>query len=171
MPTKFWIAAAAVAVLATACSSGSTTPAARPAGGGSTSAPGTAVTIGVAGGRLTAPDGHTLYYNTVDTAAKISCVASCASLWPPLTGAAQPGSGVDDGSLASATRPDGGRQVTFDGHPLYEFSGDTAAGSANGDGMADQGGRWLVATSAAGASTPTRAPNTAVAPAPGGYNY
>lgn len=148
MSVRLWISTAAVAALATACSSsgsgggsGSGVGAAsnQPAGGSS------AVTISVKNDRLTAPDGMTLYYNTVDTAKNITCVSACASLWPPLTGEPRAGSGLDQADLATTTRPDGGTQVTFFGHPLYMFSQDSPGG-AKGNGVQDQGGRWVVAT-------------------------
>jgi predicted lipoprotein with Yx(FWY)xxD motif len=33
-------------------------------------------------------------------------------------------------------------QVTYRGHPLYRFSGDTAAGATSGEGLTDFGGGW-----------------------------
>lgn len=145
---------AAVAVLAAAgCASsgsknGSGGSSSQPAGGSSSQ------TITVQHDRLTAPDGKTLYYNTVDTATAIKCTGGCSSLWPPLTGSAKVGAGLDDRNFSTATRPDGTKQVTFYGHPLYEFSNDSP-GQTNGDGFKDEGGHWVVATpeQAAGGSS------------------
>jgi predicted lipoprotein with Yx(FWY)xxD motif len=122
------IVATAVATLSTACSSsggsaGKTTAAGTQSG--TPAAAGSSVTISLAGGRLTAPDGHTLYYNTVDTASKIDCVGVCATNWPPLVGTPKAASGIDQSDLSTATRPGGGVQVTYYGHPLYEFKADT----------------------------------------------
>jgi predicted lipoprotein with Yx(FWY)xxD motif len=36
----------------------------------------------------------------------------------------------------------GSSQVTYNGHPLYWFSGDTKAGDTNGQGLDDFGGEW-----------------------------
>ena len=46
------------------------------------------------------------------------------------------GDGVS-GRLATVKRPDGSRQVTLDGRPLYRFAQDSAAGKATGDGVTD----------------------------------
>ncbi|MDT4949644.1 MAG: hypothetical protein QOJ37_2239 [Pseudonocardiales bacterium] len=152
------IVATAVATLSTACSSsggsaGKTTAAGTQSG--TPAAAGSSVTISLAGGRLTAPDGHTLYYNTVDTASKIDCVGVCATNWPPLVGTPKAAPGIGKSDLSTATRPGGGVQVTYYGHPLYEFKADTTASDRKGDGVADGGGKWLVATpdQAAGATS------------------
>lgn len=162
-----WIGGAiALALLAAGCSSSGSKAA---AGGGTTGSSAGTVTITVKSGRLTAPNGKTLYYNTVDTASKISCVGQCASIWPPLTGHAKAGSGIDAGDLSTATRPDGTVEVTYYGHPLYEYSGDTAAGDAKGNGIADGGGRWIAATPQQAAHAPSAPPSTAGGGGYGGY--
>jgi len=105
-----------------------------------------AVTISLTGSTLTGPDGRTLYENTLDTASTISCTGACAKAWPPVTGPAKAGSGVQASRLATITRPDGTTQVSFDGHPLYEFTADQSPGDTKGEGVADGGGTWHVAT-------------------------
>jgi len=106
---------------------------------------------------LTAPDGHTLYYFTPDTAGgQPTCTASCAALWPPLVSANPTASGAT-GKLTVATGANGS-QVIYNGHPLYEYKPDTAAGQASGEGVM---GKWHAATPglAAGAAT-TPAPSS-----------
>jgi hypothetical protein len=41
------------------------------------------------------------------------------------------------GELSTMHRPDGGRQVTLNGAPLYTFSFDHSAGQLNGDNQKD----------------------------------
>ena len=42
------------------------------------------------------------------------------------------------------TRPDGATQVTYDGHPLYRYAGDSKAGDTNGQGINEFGALWYV---------------------------
>src|SRR5581483_9641509 len=119
---------------------------------------------------LVGPDGKTLYFNTVDTATSISCGAGCTSLWPPVLGTARPGSGLAGGSFGTTTRPGGGRQVTFHGHPLYEFKADHA-GTAMGAGIVDAGGHWVVATPSGSTSAPSSAAGSSAGNPGGGYGY
>jgi predicted lipoprotein with Yx(FWY)xxD motif len=92
---------------------------------------------------------HTLYRFDKDTpgSGTSACTGACAAAWPPalITGQPAAGPGVP-GVLGAITRPDGTRQVTLDGHPLYRFAGDGAPGDANGDGT---GGIWHVVHAAA----------------------
>src|SRR5581483_4302847 len=148
MNTKLLITAtlAAAGLTATACSSGTGGSGGSGggaygggAGGGATSSGSTsaaaapaAVRISVSGGRLVGADGKTLYFNTVDTASAIKCTGSCASLWPPVVGHPSVGTGLSAAKFGTAARPGGGLQVTFAGHPLYEFSGDSGPGMTNG---------------------------------------
>ena len=89
--------------------------------------------------------GRTLYELTVDSTQHIVCVGVCASLWPPdtLPAGAKPvaGGGVE-ATLATVQRPDGTWQVAVDGHPLYTYRGDDAAGQTKGQGVMDTGGTW-----------------------------
>jgi predicted lipoprotein with Yx(FWY)xxD motif len=140
--------AAAALALVTACSSNkSSTP---PAGTGGSQTPGgsTSAQISSTGGTLVGPNGHTLYENTVDTTTNIMCTGSCSSEWPPLTGDPVVAAPLNAADFATATRPDGSRQVTFQGHPLYYFDEDKSAGEHKGNGIADGGGSWHVAGSA-----------------------
>lgn len=113
-----------------------------------------AATVSGLGRVVDTADGFTLYHLTGETGGKILCTASCAGLWPPLLapsgGSAAAGSGVS-GSLGTVKRPDGSMQVTLNGMPLYRYSGDTAPGQANGEGI-DEGasGRWYAVTPAGG---------------------
>lgn len=94
---------------------------------------------------LTDEKGMTLYYYKPDTATTSACTGGCASNWPPLlmTGTGQPTpEGLSKGTLAVLTDANGS-QVTYNGHPLYTFIADKAAGDTTGDG---KGGVWFVAT-------------------------
>jgi predicted lipoprotein with Yx(FWY)xxD motif len=92
---------------------------------------------------LTTSDGFTLYTFDNDTAnsGTSACVDACASAWPPFPVADATVSG-GDGEVGTITRPDGSPQTTYNGLPLYMFSGDAAPGETNGEGVA---GVWHVA--------------------------
>ncbi|HYN69908.1 MAG TPA: hypothetical protein VEX41_06845 [Candidatus Eisenbacteria bacterium] len=168
----------ALAILVSACAAqtgGGATPAASQAPGSTASATGAAggapeVQIGhdaKLGDYLTGEGGKTLYLLTKDTPGVSTCVDACAATWLPFTvetgESVQAGSGVT-GALATAKRPDGSMQVTYNGRPLYYFAADGAAGDANGQGVNDV---WFVVSPAgepggAGASPPA---------SDGGYSY
>jgi predicted lipoprotein with Yx(FWY)xxD motif len=64
--------------------------------------------------------------------------------WPPVTATdATAGTGLDASKIKLETQSDGTKQVTYNGHLLYTFVGDKAAGDANGQGL---GGVWYVLT-------------------------
>ena len=146
---------AAVALALSACassaSSSSSTPATTaPAAGGSSAAAsggGTTVNMTTINGTavLTNSSGKTLYWFAPDTSTTSKCSGSCATYWPPVTGPVTAGSGVT-GTLSTITRPDGTMQATYDGHPLYTYVGDTAAGQAKGNGLNLSGGLWYEMT-------------------------
>jgi predicted lipoprotein with Yx(FWY)xxD motif len=99
---------------------------------------------------LTNAKGHTLYTFALDTTGKSNCNGTCAHYWPPLHGAATAGPGVT-GKLGTIKRADGSTQVTYNGHPVYTYIGDTAPGQAHGNGLKLSGGIWheVVVTGAA----------------------
>jgi len=90
---------------------------------------------------VTNSKGMTLYWFVPDTSTASKCTGSCATYWPPLIGPVTAGSGVT-GTLGSITRPGGATQVTYDGHPLYTYAGDSAPGQAKGNGLNVSGGVW-----------------------------
>ena len=87
---------------------------------------------------LTGEDGKTLYMFTPDTATTSACNTGCFDTWPPFTLEAgetvKGGDGVT-GAFTTITRQDGSMQVVYAGHPLYYYSGDSAAGDTNGEGL------------------------------------
>jgi predicted lipoprotein with Yx(FWY)xxD motif len=91
---------------------------------------------------LVAADGRTLYVFDPDgsdiNASK--CTGDCANAWPPLTATkVRAGKGLDADQLVIGESG----QVAYFGHLLYKFSGDTARGDTNGQGVS---GVWHVVT-------------------------
>lgn len=95
--------------------------------------------------------GAALYAADQEADGMVACTGSCTSIWDPLTVSGRPTAGTGLGSMLGVlTRPDGGRQVTFDGRLLYRFVEDPGPGVVTGNGFADSfDGRaftWHVAT-------------------------
>ncbi len=86
---------------------------------------------------LTDEQGFTLYVFMNDPKNTSTCEADCAQRWPPFLTAGKPiaGPGVNAALLGTIRRKDGTIQVTYNGHPLYYFSGDTKPGDTNGQGF------------------------------------
>ena len=82
-----------------------------------------------------------------DTGDTSTCTGDCAASWPALIakGELKAGGDVDESLLGTSARDDGTMQVTYNGHPLYHFSGDQAAGDTNGQGIGDI---WFVVSPA-----------------------
>jgi len=94
--------------------------------------------------------GRTLYLFAKDTRTRSACSGICGVYWPPLLkkGGALVVKGVQRSLLGTVRRADGTRQVTYAGHPLYTFSGDTGRGQTNGEGLRDFGASWFALTPA-----------------------
>lgn len=157
-------ALAAVVLAASACASGGHSTSQTSTGATGASASGNAAAAAAAaattvaahsgpmGTFLTDSSGKALYMFGSDTASKSTCSGACATYWPPLTamGSAAASGGVDAAKLGTITRSDGTTQVTYAGHPLYYYKGDTAAGDTKGQGSNNFGAKWwLLATSGA----------------------
>jgi predicted lipoprotein with Yx(FWY)xxD motif len=147
---------AALTLAACGSSSPSTASAAKPAPVVKTA---TATVSGKSETILVDAKGMTLYYYKPDSNGKVNCTGSCATIWPPLklpsgVSKATGGSGVT-GTVSTIASPSGGNQVTYDGWPLYTYSGDSAPGQTNGEGKF---GRWYVVTP--GLATPSGGSNS-----------
>jgi predicted lipoprotein with Yx(FWY)xxD motif len=90
---------------------------------------------------LTNAKGFTLYSFAPDTPASSKCYGGCAAYWPPVIGTPAAGRGLP-GTVTTITRTGGARQLTYNGHPLYTYVGDTAPGQAHGNNLNLNGGLW-----------------------------
>ena len=93
--------------------------------------------------------GHTLYLFEKDTSRRSACSGQCAQYWPPLLthGAPVAHDGVKQSLLGQIRRADGSQQVTYAGHPLYRYIGDSKPGQTNGEGSQEFGAGWDVLSS------------------------
>ena len=175
MRTRTIVVAAVAAMGLAACSNGSS-GGAYGGGGGTTSTSagsgGAAATVatadvGTLGTVLVDGTGRTLYLFENDTGTTSTCTGGCAGTWPALVtgGAPAAGAGATAGMLGTTTRDDGTTQVTYDGHPLYLYSGDSASGDANGEGIGDV---WYAVTSQ---GTPVEPSGSTSSSSGGGYGH
>jgi predicted lipoprotein with Yx(FWY)xxD motif len=90
--------------------------------------------------------GFALYGFTADSRTASTCYGACAKAWPPLLvkGSAKALKGIDLTRLGTVARRGGTRQVTYAGHPLYYYVGDTKAGQILCQNVREYGGLWLV---------------------------
>ena len=92
--------------------------------------------------------GRTLYMFVPDKRKKVTCVRTCAKVWPPVKlpkGAHAVAAGQAKASLlGSDPNPAGGRVVTYNKWPLYTYVADTAPGQAKGQALNLNGGLWYV---------------------------
>ena len=156
-PVKLGVPVAA-GLLAAACGSAAASPSGSQASGSHWSAPassGTATATVIAshagsGGTFLTDGGRAVYLWNADAMNKSNCSGACAGAWPPVmaTGKVTASNGVKPSDLGTIARSGGGRQVTYNGHPLYFFAGDSGPGQTHGQGSDSFGAKWwLVAPS------------------------
>lgn len=174
---KFIAMPIAVLLLA-ACGSTST---AKSSSTSSTNAPVTVIKVskaqvsGKSSAILTDSSGMTLYYFTPDSPSKAKCTSTfklptgktCTTTWPPLVlNSGTPGaSGSLPGTL-SVSNDGNGKQVEYNGHPLYSFAGDSSPGQTNGEGLL---GKWYVATPSLSKASGSTSTNNTTASGTGSY--
>lgn len=121
-------------------------------------------------------EGMTVYLFTPDKGTESTCYGGCESAWPPVVAEGKPtaGEGATSSALGTTKRKDGTMQVTYNGHPVYTFSGDTAPGEAVGQ---EDDGTWFVIDEAGeavkggapGGGTTTTESTTTESSGAGGY--
>ena len=142
--------AAAVGLLAAACSGGSGYGPSYGVGRTGSASPATTAVVGIRasslGQTLVDGRGNALYLFEADKAGKPACNGACTAAWPPYLGRSTvtAGTGVTAALLSTITRADGGKQVTYGGHPLYLYAGDNAPGDLTGQGLDQFGAKWYV---------------------------
>jgi predicted lipoprotein with Yx(FWY)xxD motif len=163
----------AVALLAAAACSSSASSSGSAASGSST----VITTKTSSGGSfLTNSAGRSIYLFMADSTGKSACSGACAAAWPPVIAAGQPtaAGGAQASDLGTITRSDGTKQVTYNGHPLYYFEGDTGPGTDKGQGLNGFGALWyLVAPSGSSITTAVTISGSGAtsSPASGGGGY
>jgi predicted lipoprotein with Yx(FWY)xxD motif len=146
LPVKVCVPLAAALVVAACGSSGSPQSASATTPGSTASASTTVITTssGSAGVFLTDGSGRAVYLWVKDPAGKSECSGACAGAWPPVPAGSKltAAGSAKQADLGTITRSDGSKQVTYDGHPLYYFAGDSSAGQTNGQGSDGFGAKW-----------------------------
>ena len=172
VPVKFAAPLAVALLAAAACSSGSSSSSGSTSNSTSPSAAASSTMITTktssGGSFLTNSAGRAVYLFMADSAGKSTCDGACASAWPPVVATGQPtaAGGAQSSDLGTITRSDGTKQVTYDGHPLYYFVGDTGPGTDKGQGVDGFGAKWwLVAPSGSSITTAVTISGSGSAPA------
>jgi predicted lipoprotein with Yx(FWY)xxD motif len=89
---------------------------------------------------------RTLYMFTHDKHGKDTCVgiSMCTGTWPPYLAKSKPvaGPGVKESLLGTIKLPNGKKQVTYAGHPLYTYAFDSGPKATDYAGTKEFGGNW-----------------------------
>jgi predicted lipoprotein with Yx(FWY)xxD motif len=90
--------------------------------------------------------GMSLYVDENDKPGKQACTGACLTAWPPVVAPDSPtyGAGLTASLYSSITLPDGTKQLTVKGSPLYTWAGDKKAGDVTGQ---DVNGFYVVQAS------------------------
>jgi predicted lipoprotein with Yx(FWY)xxD motif len=151
-------------------------------GGGNAKATQTQVAAGSAisirstslGKTLVDANGRTLYLFEGDRAGVSTLSAAGAAVWPRFAsaGTVKAENGAQAALIGTTTSPTGVKQVTYDGHPLYYYVGDSNPGSTRGQGLNEFGALWYVLGPSGNAITHAPSTSTATPAAPtASYGY
>ena len=134
---RLLICAAVAASLTLAACGGSNSSSGTPARAAMSDTVGIQKVDGV-GRVLVDSSGLALYTPDQEGNGKIVCTNSCTSEWQPVDVAhGKPTAAMGTGKIGVIKRPDGARQVTINGMPLYTFVQDSPS-QITGDGFQDQ---------------------------------
>ena len=135
-----------VAALAAGCSNSGSGSYSAPSGASEQRGASVGVTNTTLGTVVVDTTARTLYTFERDENHRSACYGACAREWPPLlaNGAAVARHGLERSLLGTAQRTNGDDQVTYAGHPLYRFVGDSRRGETAGEGLDDFGAGWDV---------------------------
>jgi predicted lipoprotein with Yx(FWY)xxD motif len=120
-------------------------------------------------------NGRTLYLFQGDRRNVSTVSAAAQAVWPPFTATTKPQAldGVAGGRIGTIPHSGGTAQVTYNGHPLYYYVGDTSPGQVRGEGLNQFGAPWYVLGAHGGAVTSAPRPPARPASTGGsaGYGY
>jgi len=140
----------ALAAVVTACAAPAAGSSGAAAGSGPPARPvaiDSRVISGV-GDVLVTTKGYALYMFQPDSQRQVTCTGLCAATWPPVKiapGATlSAGPGVRSSLLSTDKDPAGGTVVTYNGWPLYTYSGDVQPGQITGQAIDLNGGDWYL---------------------------
>jgi predicted lipoprotein with Yx(FWY)xxD motif len=106
----------------------------------------TAIVAGI-GTYLTDATGRALYRFEKDSTGRSTCDADCAAAWPPYLSPGAPSAAdtvVRPALLTTIVRPDGNRQVAYNGMPLYYYAKDVRPEDTNGQDIESFGAEWYL---------------------------
>ena len=126
------------------------------------------------GKTLVDANGRTLYLFKGDRPGVSTLSAAGTAVWPRFVSAGhvKAEGGAQAALIATTTSPSGVKQVTYAGHPLYYYVGDSKPGSTRGQNLNEFGALWYVLdpTGNAVRSAPTKT-NAAPAAPTSSYSY
>ncbi len=126
------------------------------------------------GKMLVDANGRTLYLFEGDRANVSTLSAAGAAVWPRFVsaGPVKAENGAQAALIGTTTSPTGVKQLTYEGHPLYYYVGDSSPGSTGGQGLNEFGALWYVLGPSGKAIThaPSTSSTAPAAPA-AGYGY
>lgn len=121
---------------------------------------------------LTNAQGKTLYWFAIDTSTSSKCTGTCVNYWPPVIGTPTAASGTSlPMGFGTITRSNGQVQATYDGHPLYTYVSDSAAGQIGGNGLNLSGGLWWAMTPSGAKLGSATSSSSGSGGGGGGYGY
>ena len=163
---------AATALLVAACGSPSTTPVANTGSTGGATGAVLSTTSTPLGTIVVDAKGMTVYLFALDSPGRSACSGACLQYWPLVAAPATLPTSLPGitGTLGVLDRPDGAKQLTLSGWPLYTYAGDTAPGTTAGEGRNLSGGLWwAVSPSGTAVKGASSSPSSNSSSSSGGY--